>query len=107
MTPLPVHRHLADQQAEARMDDLQREAEPAVRHSAWVTSARRAEPLRQEQAAAEQLQEVVPAAEDQRAFARMDGERHADAVADIFLKPGRAREALGRMHDLREAARRP
>src|SRR5262249_40142947 len=31
------------------------------------------------------------------------GERHADAITDVFLEPGRSGEALGRMDDLREA----
>ena len=51
---------------------------------------------------AEHLHEVVAAAEDQRALAHQQIERHADAVADI-LKPGRPGEALGRMHARRKA----
>ena len=98
-------RHLAQQQAEARMHELQGEAEAAVRHfrvdhrqcrrgtaspagrSAGRTAAGNS--LRLRKISAPSRTQTV--------------ERHADAVADIFLEPGRPGEALGGMHDLRKA----
>ena len=62
------------------------------------------EQARQPPAAAEDLQEIVPAAEDQRAIVDSELERHADAAPDILLEPRRALKSLGRMHRLREAA---
>src|SRR5262245_23031646 len=86
------------------MEDLQRETELAVGQIGMGDVERaRAEPRRQAPAPAEELEEIVLAAEDQRAFAGIDPERHADAIADIFLETGRTGEALGRMDDLREA----
>src|SRR5262245_3772424 len=86
------------------MEDLQREAELVVGKLGVgdIEGAGR-EPGRQPPAPAEQLEEIVLAAEDQRAFAGIDGERHADAPADIFLEAGRAGEPLGGMDHLREA----
>ena len=91
------------------MKNLQREAELAV-GKVGMGDVERAgtEPRRQDEASSEELKEIALAAEDQRALAGIDGERHADPAADIFLKAGRAGEALGGMNDLREAvAARP
>src|SRR5262249_30962206 len=101
---LPEYGHLAQEQAETRMEDLQREAEFRV-GKLGVSDVERArsEPGRQEQAPTEQLEEIVLAAEDQCAFAGIDRQRHTDAAADIFLKASRTGEALARMDDLRKS----
>ena len=73
--------------------------------SAWVTASAPGEAqARQAQAPASELQEIVRGAEDQRAVLHVNGQRHADAAADILLEAGRPGEALRRMHDVREAA---
>src|SRR5262245_1892381 len=61
------------------MEYLQREAELAV-EELGVGDVKRAgrEPGRQEEAPPEQLQEIVLAAEDERAVASVDRQRHAD-----------------------------
>src|SRR6267378_58461 len=85
------------------MRDVEREAEAAVAELGMGDAQRaRREPRRQSEPAAEQLDEVAGAAEDQRPVLDMDGERHADAASDIFLEAGRSGEPLGRMDDLRE-----
>src|SRR6202035_4100716 len=48
--------------------------------------------------------EITCAAEQQRLAFDRKAERHADAETDIFLEPGRTREALGGMDNLRKAA---
>src|SRR5690242_17585407 len=77
---------LADHPAEPRVSDLEREQEASVaalRVGDGERSGR--EPVRQAHAPAAELQEVVRGAEDERAVFNVDRERHADAVADIFL----------------------
>ena len=54
-------------------------------------------------AGARVCKEVAVAAEHQRAVPDRDRQRHADAVADIFLEPGPAGEPLGGMDHLRKA----
>src|SRR5206468_3562851 len=62
---LPEYGHLAQQQAETRVEDLQREAEFAVGKLGMGDVERAgSEPRRQEHAPAEQLEEIVFAAED-------------------------------------------
>src|SRR5262249_39195833 len=95
---LPEYGHLAQEQTETRMEDLQGEAElPVGKFGMGDIDRAGSEPLRQEQAPTEQFKEIVLAAEDQRAFASMDRQRHADAAADIFFEAGRTGEALARM----------
>src|SRR5215469_15554278 len=101
---LPEYRGLADQPADARVDEIEREREGAVvACTVCDREVPRAQPRRPCDAPAEQLDEIAGAAEDERARLDMHAEGHADAVADIFLEPGRAGETLGRMNDLREA----
>ncbi len=95
--------HLAEEQAEPRMHDLQREAEAAVAELGVNDRERTGrEPARQWDAAAEDLKEIARAAKDQRLVLDVDGQRHADAVADIFFEPGHAGEAFRRVDHLRE-----
>src|ERR1043166_9439194 len=86
------------------MDKIEGEAEPTVGQLA-VRDGERAgrEPARERKAAAEQLDEISGAAEDQRRIDHVHRQRHADAEADMLLEAGRAGKALGRMDDLREA----
>src|SRR5262245_34387572 len=87
---LPEYSHLAQEQTETRMEDLQREAElPVGKFGMGDIDRAGSEPLRQEQAPTEQFEEIFLAAEDQRAVAGMDSQRHADAAADIFFEAGR------------------
>src|SRR5262249_18896835 len=51
------------------------------------------------------LEEIVRAAEDQCCIHDADGERHADAEANVLLKTRCAGKALARMDDLRKTAR--
>src|SRR5262249_36100771 len=101
---LPEYGHLAQEQTGTRMEDLQREAElPVGKFGMGDIDRAGSEPLRQEQAPTEQLEEIFLAAEDQRAFAGMDRQRHAHAAADIFFEAGRTGEALARMDGLWKA----
>src|SRR5262249_3041246 len=50
-----------------------------------------------------QFKEVVLAAEDQRAFAGIDSQRHADAAANVFFEASWTSEALARMDSLWKA----
>src|SRR6266568_5008722 len=96
---------LADQPAEPRVDDLKLEQKASIaKFGMRDVQAPGREPRRQTNAQTGELQEVVRGAEDQRGVLYMDRERHADATADIFLKPGRSGKALGRMHNVRKAA---
>src|SRR5438477_3874813 len=100
---LVEHAHLPDQKPPARMDDLEREAELAVgQFGVGDGEIAGREPFRQRQAAAENLDEIVLVAEDQRPFPHIDRERHADTAADIFLEPGRSGKTLCGMDDLRK-----
>src|SRR5262245_49809742 len=74
---LPEYAQLAQEQVETRMEDLEGEAEFPIR-KLGMSDVERAgsEPLRQEQAPAEQLEEIILAAEDQCAFAGIDRQRH-------------------------------
>src|SRR5262249_35856417 len=56
--------------------------------------------LRQIDSAAEQLDEVAAAAEDERAIVHLDGKRHAYPAADMLLEAGRAGKTFGRMDHL-------
>src|SRR5882672_8730270 len=96
---------LADQPAEPRVCDVEREEKASVAEFG-VGDGERAgrEPGRQPQAEGADLEEVMRGAEDERAVFHMDRQRHADAAADIFFQAGRAGEALGGMHHLRKAA---
>src|SRR6201988_5512151 len=90
---------LADETAETRVNDVELEQEAAVAElGVRYAQAPGRRPSGQPQAKAAELQEVVRGAEDQRGVLDMDRQRHADAAADVFLKPGRAGEALRRMH---------
>src|SRR5258707_15218767 len=96
---------LADQPAEPRVDDLELEQKASIaKFGMRDAHAPGREPHRQTNAQTGELHEVVRGAEDQRALLHVNGERHADATADIFLQPGRSSEALGRMHNVRKAA---
>src|SRR5262249_47918702 len=86
------------------MEDLQCEAEfPVGKFGMGDIERAGSEPFRQAQTPTEQLKEIVLAAKDQRAFAGIDRQRHADAAADIFFEAGRTGEALARMDDLWKA----
>src|SRR6516225_5555550 len=86
------------------MEDLQCEAEfPVGKFGMSDIERAGSEPLRQAQTPTEQLKEIVLAAEDQRALAGIDRQRHADAAADIFFEASRTSEALARMDDLWKA----
>src|SRR5689334_7345868 len=73
---LPEGGGLADQPAEPRVNNVELEQEAPVAEFG-VGDGQRAggEPVRQPQAEASDLEEVVRGAEDQRALLRMDGER--------------------------------
>src|SRR5262245_38587184 len=87
------------------MENLQREAELAVGQlGVGDVEGARGQPFRQRETTTEKLDEVARAAEDQRAVAGVDGERHADAAADMLLEAGRTGEPLAGMDDLRKAA---
>src|SRR5262245_10194170 len=102
---LAEHRHLADELAEARVDHLEREAEPLIgKLGMGDQDGAGREPLREDQAAPGEFEEIVLAAEDQRPFARIDGERHADAIADVLFEASRPGEALAGMDHLRKRA---
>src|SRR6185436_1264014 len=66
---LAEDRHLAKEQAETRMEDLQREAEIAVGELGMGDVERAgAHPFGQKETAAEELEEIAGAAEDERAL---------------------------------------
>src|SRR5262249_9370896 len=86
------------------MEDLQCEAElPVGKVGVGDIDRAGSEPLRQEQAPTEQFKEIVLAAEDQRAFAGIDSQRHADAAANVFFEASWTGEALARMDSLWKA----
>ena len=92
----PEYGHLAQKQAEARMEDLEGEAEFPV-GKLGMSDVERAgsEPLRHEQASTEQLKEIILAAEDQCALGGIDRKRHAEGAAEILLEASRKAEELG------------
>ena len=95
---------LTNEFAEARMNDLQREAERAAAEIGMGHGeiAGR-EPHRQRQSQRPDLQGIADAAKHQRFVLDRDTQRHADAVADIFFEPGRPGEAFRGMDHLRKA----
>src|SRR5262249_20103669 len=93
--------HLAQEQTETRMEDLQCEAEfPVGKFGMRDLERSGSEPLRQAQTPAEQLKEIVFAGKAHPAFEGIARQRHAAAPPDIFLEAGRTGEALERMDDL-------
>src|SRR6266568_4033856 len=86
------------------MNDLEREVERAAAEigMGYGEIAGR-EPHGQRQSERPDLQGIADAAKHQRFVLDGDTQRHADAVADIFLEPGRPGKALGGMDDLRKA----
>src|SRR5262245_22656477 len=96
---------LADEPAEPRVNNVELEQKAAVAELGvrnGECAGRR--PCGQPQAKAAELHEIVRGTEDKGSRFDMDRERHADAKADVLLEPGRTREALRRMDDLRKAA---
>src|SRR5882724_13276808 len=87
------------------MNDLERETErsPAEIGMGDGEIARR-QPWRQRQSPWSDLKRVMDAAKHQRFAFNEYPQRHADAVADIFLKTGRPGEAFRGVDDLRKSA---
>ena len=81
----------------AGMDDVEREAKRAV---AEIGMGHRQiagrEPWRQRQSQLSDLERVTDAAKQQRLVLDGYAQRHADAVADIFLKAGRTLRNVSR-----------
>ena len=94
-----------DQWAQPGMGERQGETKPAAFFLA-VNDFHTAggEEVRQRQAAAEQFDEIVNAPKHKSLANHMNGERHADAVADIFLQSRWPTKALCRMNHMGKPA---
>src|SRR5215472_15424737 len=101
---LPESRRLTDQQAEARVADLEPKFKAAVApFGVGYNHRARRKPIREPPTPAENLKEIAVAAERECTAADADTQRDAQPAAEILLESGRAAEALRGVDDLRKA----